>query len=154
MKVFEQIKYEEGLRLKKYLCTANHFTIGYGHNIDSAPYFTSGDKIPDDITQEQADELLACDIGSTIAKLRKEWPRFDEFDKARRDAFINMAFQLGVNGFMRFERMRAAAIARDWTAAHKEALHSNWAKQTPERALRVAGQIKTGKYYDIPTELT
>jgi hypothetical protein len=31
-----------------------------------------------------------------------------------------------------------------------EALNSNWAKQTPNRAKRVAGQIRTGEYYPVP----
>lgn len=150
MKLIDQLKFEEGLRLEKYRCPAGFWTIGYGHNIDKYPYALHGSEVQDVITQDLADELLQWDVGNTTAELRKYWPRLDEFDKARRDAFINMAFQLGVNGFMRFERMRAAALARDWWTAYKEAIHSNWAKQTPERARRVAWQIKNGKYYEVP----
>jgi len=150
MKLLDQLKFEEGFRLEKYRCPAGFWTIGYGHNLDRNPYDQAGQKIPDKITIEFAEELLQSDVGSTIAGLRERFPRIDEFDKARRDAFINMAFQLGVNGFMRFERMRAAALARDWWTAYKEAIHSNWAKQTPERARRVAWQIKNGKYYEVP----
>ena len=150
MKLIEQLKFEEGCRLEAYICPAGKKTIGYGHNLQSNPYGPDGWKIPDTITQEVAEELLAIDVGTTIAALRKAWPRIDELDKARRDAFINMAYQLGVNGFMRFERLRAAALARDWETAAKEALHSHWAKQTENRAKRVAWQIKFGKYYEVP----
>lgn len=149
MRLIEQLKFEEGLRLDAYRCTEGALTIGYGHNLDKAPMI-NGEKIPHRISKEFAEELLAYDVGLTMSKLRTALPRIDEFDKARRDAFFNMAFQLGVNGFMRFERMIAAAIARDWPTAHKEALNSNWAKQVPNRAKRVANQILTGKYYEVP----
>lgn len=151
MKLYEQLKFEEGVRLTAYLDHKGIKTIGIGHNLIANPYFPDGTKIPDRITAEQADELLAWDVGNTLAGLRREWPRFDDFDKARRDAFANMAFQLGVSGFMGFERMRAAALARDWDTAYKEAITSKWAlHDTPERALRVAWQIKNGQYYSIP----
>jgi len=146
----EQLKFEEALRLKKYKCSAGHWTIGYGHNLDNAPYY-EGKPIPDTITEAFAEELLDHDIGATIGDLRQRWPRFDGFDKGRRDAFINMAFQLGVRGFMNFERMRAAAMARNWDLANGEAMNSKWAiHDSPERAKRVARQILTGKYYEIP----
>lgn len=150
MKLREQIKYEEGCRLKKYRCTAGHWTIGYGHNLDANPVADDGERIPDAISAAFADELLMDDIAETRAELRRAWPRIDEFDPARRDAFVNMAFQLGVSGLLQFEAMRAAAIARDWETAARQSLKSRWAKQTPERAKRVAEQIRTGKYYPVP----
>ena len=149
-KLLEQLKYEEGLRLKAYVDTRGHKTIGYGHNLDNSPYFLDHQRISDSINKETAEELLRMDVARTEAELREKWPRLDEFGKERRDAFIAMAYQLGVNGFMGFERMRYAALARDWETAAKEALYSNWAKQTPNRAKRVTWQIKFGKYYEIP----
>jgi lysozyme len=152
MKLLEQLKFEEGIRLEAYPDHKGIKTIGVGRNLVANPYFPDGSEIPDHITHEQAEELLDCDVGNTIASLRERWPRIDEFDKARRDAFVNMAFQLGITGFMGFERMRAAALARDWETAYKEALTSKWAKHdTPERALRVAWQMKNGKYYEFPS---
>jgi lysozyme len=147
-KLIEQIKFEEGLRLKAYICPAGVKTIGYGHNLEKAPYFDHN-KIPDEITQDQAEAILFYDLGEKLAEMRRKWNRFDEFDPARRDAFLNMAYQLGVNGFLAFERLRSAAMSRDWETAHKQALNSRWAKQTPARAKRVAGQILTGKYYEV-----
>jgi len=37
----------------------------------------------------------------------------------------------------------------DWVAAKAHALDSSWAKQTPERAERVAEQLLTGTYYKV-----
>lgn len=148
-KLIEQLKVEEGCRLKAYRCTAGFLTIGYGHNLDAKPRAADGSRIANAISQATAEQLLRDDAAETIEKLTAVWPRISEFDTARRDAFFNMAFQLGVGGFMKFERMRAAALARDWPAAHAQALNSNWAKQTPARARRVAQQILTGKYYEF-----
>lgn len=146
----EQLKFEEGFRSIRYICRAGKVTIGYGHNCDAEPTF-HGKKIPARITRGYAEELLEHDIERTIAGLRKRWPRFDEFDQARKDAFINMAFQMGVEGFMGFDKMRYAALARDWSTAYKEALNSKWAKKdTPARARRVAWQIRHGKTYTFP----
>ncbi len=56
-----------------------------------------------------------------------------------------MAFQLGVNGVANFKKMIAALIARDYAAAAREMLDSNWAKvQTPARAQRMAEMMRTG----------
>ena len=149
-KLKDQLRFEEGEELEAYLDSKKILTIGAGRNLIANPYY-QGKKIPNKITPEFMEELLDYDIGKTIGELRQRWPRIDEFDKARRDAFINMAFQMGVSRFMGFERMRAAALARNWPLAHKEALNSKWATHdSPERAKRVAGQILTGKYYEIP----
>jgi len=145
----DQLKFEEGTKLEAYYDSKGVLTIGTGRNLESAPYF-NGVKIPHKITQALNDEILDYDIGTITGELRQRWPRLDELDKARRDAFINMAFQMGVPRFMGFERMRAAAMARNWPLAKKEALNSKWAREFEERAKRVAGQILTGKYYEIP----
>ena len=59
-----QVKIEEGLRLKTYLCPAGRRTIGYGRNLDAMPYF-EGNKIPDEITEDQAEAILHRDLNYT-----------------------------------------------------------------------------------------
>lgn len=147
-RLIDQIKFEEGLRLEAYTCPAGKLTIGYGHNLDASPSL-EGQKIPHRIDAAFAEVLLEIDIDKTIALLSEKWHGFQLLPPARRDACINMAFQLGVTGFMKFKKMRDAMLKCDWQKAADEALNSNWAKQTPERAQRVAGQIRTGEYYPI-----
>ena len=57
------IKEFEGCKLKAYLCPAGVWTIGYGH--------TDGVKEGDEITQEQADRLLADDVHSFSAGVQR-----------------------------------------------------------------------------------
>ena len=144
--LIDQLKSEEGLRLKVYRCTAGHNTIGYGHNIDAKPTYNNK-PIPKVITESFAIELLKNDIAETTNLLEKKWKGFEQLDNVRRDALINITFQLGINGVMKFENMHNALISKDWQTAYNQAIDSGWGKQTPGRARRVAGQFLTGEYY-------
>ena len=123
---------DEGLRLKPYRCTAGKLTIGIGRNLDDVG-----------ISEAEAKLLLMNDIIKVNTALRAN-QTFNNLDANRQAALTNMAFQLGVNGLMRFRKMWAALARNDWQAAHDEALDSNWYRQTPERAKRVAAILLTG----------
>ncbi len=117
---------EEGLRLKPYRCTAGKLTIGIGRNLDDVG-----------ISQDEAEYLLANDIRRLERALMGN-ATFNSLDDNRKTAIMNMAFQLGVNGCLSFRNMWSALASKDWRNAHDEALKSQWAKQTPARAKRVA----------------
>jgi lysozyme len=53
-------------------------------------------------------------------------------------ALANMVYQLGVRGLLGFRNMLSALRAGDRLAAADHCLDSEYARQTPERALRVA----------------
>lgn len=53
-----------------------------------------------------------------------------------------MAYQMGAGGVLGFKRMVAALRAGDFEAAETHALDSNWARQTPARAKRVAALLR------------
>lgn len=142
----KQIEFEEGRRLQKYKCTAGHWTIGVGHNLDARPFYNR-EKIPDVIDDALCDAIFDDDLSRTINDLADLWSGFQLLSGARQDAVVNMAFQMGVGGVMKFKRMLDAMAKCDWHKAADEALNSQWARQTPARAERVAGQIRTGDYY-------
>ena len=148
MNLKQQLEFEEGRRLKAYTCTAGHKTIGIGHNLDVKPAF-NGQRIPDIISDQICDLIFDRDIEDTIIQLNFVWLANTKLDPARRDAVINMCFQLGINGVMKFKLMLNALERSDWVAAKAHALDSSWAKQTPERAERVAEQLLTGTYYKV-----
>lgn len=145
----DQIRYEEGVRLKKYRCSQGFWTIGIGRNIDANPYF-NGTRIPSEITRQLADDIFHHDLNAVATALADRWPQFVKLTPPRRDAVINMAFQLGVNGFLNFRRMRAAIDLNDWYHAYREGFDSQWARQTPARAQRVMYQLLTNRWYPIP----
>lgn len=123
---------DEGFRAKPYRCSAGILTIGYGTNIE-------------EISEEEARYLL--DRRTTLAIVDLAcFPWFHSLDSVRKRALINMRYQLGPSRFRGFKKMIAALARGDFNAAADEALDSKWAKlDTPERAARVAGRLRTGK---------
>lgn len=138
MDLMSRIMEDEGLRLHAYYCSAGKLTIGYGRNIDQ-----SGGK---GITQAEAVYLLAHDIQECEYDVREFYGplMWDRIGLVRQNALINMRFQLGPTGFRRFELMHAAIRSGDWDMAASEAMDSDWATQTRNRALRIAQELRSG----------
>lgn len=57
---------------------------------------------------------------------------------------IDMCFNLGLPGFLEFERMLAALNAGDYDRAAQEMLDSKWARQVRQRAYVLAEQVRVG----------
>lgn len=129
-----QIKRHEGLKLKPYKCTAGKLTIGYGRNLED-----------NGITADEAHEMLLrdmCEVEESLFNANV----LDGLNDARKAVLINMGFQLGVNGLLKFKNMLAAVQYHEYELAAKEMLNSLWAKQTPNRAKELADQMLTGEF--------
>jgi GH24 family phage-related lysozyme (muramidase) len=68
---------------------------------------------------------------------------------ARQDVFVGLAYNLGLNGFLRFERFIAACKAGRWAEAERDLIGgqnhpSRWARQVKTRGVRLGRQILTG----------
>jgi lysozyme len=50
---------------------------------------------------------------------------------------LEMSYQLGISGIFRFKKTIKFLKQGDYEKAYHEALDSTWAKQTPNRALKV-----------------
>jgi lysozyme len=131
-----QLKGDEGVKESAYRDHLGYLTIGVGRLIDSR----KGGKLrPDEITY-----LLNNDIDDRIEALTRSLPWFQDLDDARRGVLLNMAFQLGTEGLLKFERTLALIRDGKYENAAHAMLQSLWAKQTPERAKRMADQMLTG----------
>lgn len=64
---------------------------------------------------------------------------------ARAEVLINMAFNMGVKGLLKFRRMLDAVRADDYDKAATHMLDSRWASQVGRRAVELARQMKTGQ---------
>jgi len=98
---------EEGFRAKAYVDTNGHQTIGYGFNIDAGISRLAAERL----ARAQAEELDA----SLTA-----FPWYAALDYVRQSAVLDMAFNLGMGGLLRFPNMIAALTRKDWAAAAKE----------------------------------
>lgn len=131
-----ELIHDEGLVLHEYKDHLGYSTIGVGRLID--------ERKGGGITKEEAMYLLDNDIKRKMAEVKKRIKFWNKLDDTRQRALMNMAFQLGVNGLMRFQKMLWAMEREQWDLAHAEALDSAWAGQTPRRAKRVAEMIRYG----------
>ena len=121
--VKEMLLKHEGLRLYPYHCSEDKLTIGIGRNIQDRG-----------ITEDEAKYLLANDINEVTEQLDKVWAAWRTFPVKAQYVCIDMAFQLGVEGFMKFRQSRQLMEEGMWTEASEEILRSKWARQTPNRA--------------------
>ena len=127
-----QLIRHEGIRYLPYKDTAGHLTIGIGHNLE----------VP--LSETVVDMIFNDDLMDVTLKLVMAEPWIFTLDDARRDVFINMAFNLGVSGLQKFRKMLDAARRGDWVKAAIEGMDSRWANQVGGRAIELMTQLETG----------
>jgi lysozyme len=137
VRVYEDLVKDEGWRQDLYKDHLGFYTIGYGFMVDPA----KNGRIPRPV----ADFWLRWEIEDRRRQLNAALPWFSRLPDGVTAALLNMAYQLGVNGVLRFRKMLAALQLGQYARAADEALDSNWARQTPARARRVAALIRGGK---------
>ena len=135
MTIIEQLKRDEGTRLRPYKDSVGKLTIGTGRNLDDVG-----------ISQAEADFLLKNDIDKATEQLTANLPWTSGLDDARHGALINMTFNLGIHGLMGFRNTLAMIQAGDYSGAASAMLSSEWEKQVGPRAHRLAKQIETGEW--------
>ena len=131
-----QLNRDEGRKPAAYQDHLGFWTIGVGRLIDSR----KGGGLRD----YEMDYLLRNDINDRIDALTRALPWFQNLDDARKGVLLNMAFQMGTDGLLAFKNTLAEVRAGDYSTASEMMLQSKWATQTPERAMRLAVQMKTG----------
>lgn len=136
-RLIEQLRIHEGVREKVYLCSAGYETIGVGRNISESGLGLSSDEI---------DYLLSNDIKRCQQEMEFNFDWFKELDDVRRDAMINLCFNIGVTSLKKFSKAIAAMNVHDYETAAMEFLDSRWASQVGTRALDVTDMIRTGDY--------
>tara|TARA_R110002020_G_scaffold44181_1_gene127700 strand:+ start:15158 stop:15592 length:435 start_codon:yes stop_codon:yes gene_type:complete len=138
-KLIHMLKRHEGVRSKVYVCSAGYETIGVGRNISATGLGLDPDEI---------DFLLMNDITRVRQELNRVFKWFDGLDAVRKDAMIDIAFNLGLTVLCKFEKSLAYMESGDYMLAADEFLDSNWAKQVGNRAIEVTDMIRSGEYQD------
>jgi len=131
--IASDLRQDEGFSQYPYLDTEGHLTVGYGRNLDAKG-----------ISNAEADMLLRNDIIASQHALAQVLPVSSKLGKTRYRVLINMMFNLGINGFMSFRKMRQAIFKQDFNRAADEMLDSKWAMQVGDRAIRLADMMRTG----------
>lgn len=140
--IIRSLRGEEGEVLSEYKDHLGYSTIGVGRLIDK--------RKGGGITKEESAYLLGNDVDKVIDQLNKRLSWWTKLDDARRGVLVNMAFQMGVDGLLGFKNTLALIQAGRYTEAASGMLNSLWAKQTPQRAKRMADQMRTGVWQYKP----
>lgn len=128
----------EGIEKYAYNDSLGFITIGIGRCIDKRKGFG--------ITEEECLYLLRNDIERSHDQLSKySW--YNKQDDVRKDALIELVFNLGISGFLKFKNTIQALDDNDYELASKNLLKSLWAKQVGlNRSSNIADRIKLGVY--------
>tara|TARA_Y100001970_G_C14259283_1_gene878418 strand:+ start:15250 stop:15660 length:411 start_codon:yes stop_codon:yes gene_type:complete len=130
-KLLEAVKESEGFRDRVYKCTAGVDTIGYG--------FAVKDLILD---RDIADIILERKLAHLMNKVDDKFKWMKYMPEPVQDVVYEMVFQLGLNGFSKFKKAIAHLEGKRWDKASAEMLDSLWAKQTPNRAIKLSNIVK------------
>jgi lysozyme len=123
----KQLELHEGLRLNPYYCTAGKLTIGIGRNLES-----------NGVSKAEAYFMLENDVIRIMGELDKHIPWWRDLSETRRRVLVDMAFNLGTFGLLKFQNTLAAIQEGDYASAAREMLDSRWASQVGQRAKTLA----------------
>jgi lysozyme len=90
--------------------------------------------------------LLDNDIERCILELSNALPFFRTLDEVRKEALIDLCFNLGLTRLMGFKKALAAIEAGLWETAKVELLDSRWAVQVGARSEEISEMIRSGQY--------
>lgn len=146
-RILAHLRQAEALRLKPYLdccgqpwrqCVCDRkgkLTIGYGRNLDDVG-----------LSHAEASYLLDRDLERAAVAVVNALSWAGQLDDVRLAVLIEMAFNLGIGGLLRFRRMLTALEARQFSDAAREMLDSTWAGQVGTRAQRLAREMESGTW--------
>ena len=135
-KALKLIKKHEGTgpvrngRYFPYACPAQKLTIGFGRNIEERG-----------ISEDEAEFLLHNDVQECIRFLKKAFYKFDSFLQIRQIALIDMSYNLGFAGFLKFKKMVAAIYKEDWEEVAAQAKDSKWYDQVGDRGKKIVEML-------------
>lgn len=132
MTLLEQLELHEGRKAKPYVDSVGKLTIGVGRNLTDKG-----------LSEDEIDFLL----GNDLKECREDLQRFGwwaDLNDARRNAMLDMRFNLGPSRFRRFRLMLAAVATGDYHEASRQMERSTWATQVGFRAVRLARMMRDG----------
>lgn len=132
----KQLIRHEGLVPYAYQDSLGFWTIGVGTLIDKRK---GGKLFPEEI-----EFILDNRVRKLATELLAAIPWMKQLDKVRQYVLLNMAFNLGVGGLLKFKNTLEMIRTGNYAGAAKGMLNSLWAKQVKGRAVELAKMMETG----------
>ena len=136
-RLLETLKRHEGVRYYVYRDHLGYETIGVGRCINRA--------VGLGLSPDEVEYILINDVQRCIEELDGAFDWFKDLDEVRREAMINLCFNLGLTKLRKFVNALEAMKQRNYNKAATEFLNSKWANQVGERSREVAQMIRTGE---------
>lgn len=130
--LLKELLRDEGLKLTAYRDTVGKLTIGIGHNLERP------------ISEPAAQRIFEDDVDEHWRELQAALPWVDQLDDVRQRVLLNMAFNLGVPGLLKFTNTLELIRMGRYAKAADAMLHSLWASQVKSRAVRLAAMMREG----------
>lgn len=131
-----QLTRHEGVVPYAYQDSLGYWTIGVGILIDKR----KGGKL----YPEEIEFILDNRVRKLASELMVAIPWMKQLDKVRQYVLLNMAFNLGVGGLLKFKNTLEMVRTGNYSGAAKGMLASLWAKQVKGRATELAKMMETG----------
>ena len=133
--IYEQLELHEGFESKVYPDSKGILTIGIGRNLQDKG-----------ITKAEAKMMLVNDVNEVVGQL-SQYAWYVSLDPIRQKVLIDMAFNLGIKGLLKFRKMIKAIEERDYVRAAAEMKDSRWCAEVKTRADRLIKMMLTGEDY-------
>jgi len=131
MSLIDKIKEHEGFRSTVYQCTAGHDTLGFGFKVSDL-----------ELDLDIAEEILKRKLDKLIKRVHNRFSWVSNAPEPIQEVVYNMCYQMGVSGFSKFKKTIQYLADKNYDKASKEMLDSRWARQTPNRAIRLSNIVK------------
>ena len=138
IKLINQLKLDEGVKLKVYKDIFGNLTVGVGHLV--AP--KDNLKLNDEITEEQCDQFLMNDLKNTLDSCYKLFARFDYIPESAQQVIANMMFNLGYGNLSQFKNFIKAVNDKNYNLAGDSMQQSLWYAQVGIRSKRLVKEMK------------
>ena len=138
----DELKRDEGVKYEIYLDHLGLPTCGIGHLITEWDN-EYGQEVGTPVAEERVNELFEKDLATTIDECKLIYSDFDVLPVKVQHIVANMMFNMGRPRLSRFHKMKKAVDNRDWFEAAYEMTDSKWAKQVPNRAMRLVGEMQS-----------
>ena len=132
------VKDAEGFEPHEYRCTAKKLTQGYGRNLEAHPLseeekaeLSSDGSVSEEVAERWAiKELYECEekLNSNII--------YQKQSDVRKAVLLDMCFNIGYTGLMKFKKMWFALGNRDFAEASRQMKDSSWYIQVGNRSKR------------------
>ena len=134
-RMVELLTRHEGIRRFPYKDSVGKLTIGIGFNLDDTGLF------PEEMTF-----ILENRIDKLVQACTAVVPGYRALCQVRQMVVVDMAYNLGLDGLLKFRKMMAALVAKDYEEAAFQMLDSKWADQVGGRATRLSDMMRSGEW--------